>query len=1096
MPAPLLLVDDDLATIAQVKRVLAREGYEMVLATNAADAVIAWGHHLPPLVLISPKVESDRGRIVLEELRSHPDAQLLHVLLLGETIPGFGYPVAALPLDPETFAQTVNELVQGTTSGDGWQVHVAPGTRTAEVPVVTTQTPREPDSWRATRKPSVPGRSEDSDTLETPEPPPDEAAGLFTTPDAAPALSPPTAELEASLFGDLEAQVAREVEAEAMASVDASLARLPIDQELQDLEDDVRAEAARRREKRQNAAAPAVGLPTPDRAAAHDEDSFAAFDEPAAASPPPPPPPGADSDDAVAARILAESQAARATLSRAEEIAHEAGAAQLAAAQHHAQLIVELDAASAERGRAEGETKQLWVEVERLETALKDATESSGAQQQRLTQDAASLNLELAGVRAQLAQSRDDLDTERAKLLSQAEAAAALELDLSQARSQGQNLASDATALDRELAASQALTQRHEEAAAALNTRLADAHGQVAEASAALADARVMLTHGAEALEAERAAARAQLTQHAEALEAEQEAARVRLRQSAEACAALEAKLAEARVQLLQHVQTSAALEAELTAARAELQEREATLELQLAQERSGSQSLEAAAEALALRLEQEREKTGELETSLAAARAELAALTAQSDELSTAAQRAAGDLREAIEEAEQSEERAQTEAAANAEAIAAAHVETQAQRARSVEAEAGLEQLRAEVEKLRQDFTAAHLAQRNLEEALEDARAANLEVRARADQAESKARVLEEKSVLPLKVPHRPPLSVTKFGTVDLGELARLVGQVVLARAEIRLELAAPGGRRTLWLSRGAVIAAESTFGGESMLDRARRDGLIDARQTTELQMVRSASPAETLTVLKERGLLREAEVVPLVQRYTEQVALDAFSEPTSEYRLAEETPGNETLAATLPRPTLPLVAEALRRALPVEELLERLGGSAAIPSLVDTELDFRALGFADKERRMLGYSDSEANVEDLALASGLKSDVAFRALLVAKLLGLIELKVPARTTVAVSPQLDVKRLEAKFEQVQESDYFTMLGLGRAAGGEEVLRAWQRLAEEFDPIKYSGHPDAGLQQRAQVVYSVLEEAAKALGDDRRRAEYARHLVD
>ena len=146
MPAPLLLVDDDLATIAQVKRLLAREGYEMVLATNAADAIIAWGHHLPPLVMISPKVESDRGRVVLEELRGHPDAKLLHVLLLGETIPGFGYPVAPLPLDPETFAQTVNELVRGTTSGDGWHVHVAPTTRTAELPAVV---PEEPSEFRA-----------------------------------------------------------------------------------------------------------------------------------------------------------------------------------------------------------------------------------------------------------------------------------------------------------------------------------------------------------------------------------------------------------------------------------------------------------------------------------------------------------------------------------------------------------------------------------------------------------------------------------------------------------------------------------------------------------------------------------------------------------------------------------------------------------------------------------------------------------------------------------------------------------------------------------------------------------------------------------
>jgi hypothetical protein len=333
MPAPLLLVDDDLATIAQVKRLLGREGYEVVLATNAADAVIAWGHHLPPLVLISPKVESDRGRVVLEELRSHPDAQLLHVLLLGETIPGFGYPVAPLPLEPESFAQTVNELVQGTTTSEGWQVHVAPSTRTDEHPAIVLPSgpPDEPDSWRATRKPSVPGRSKEPKAVEPPRA--EVPAPLFSTPDAGfnpreddvpvPTVSPPSAELENALFGDLEAQVAREVEEEAMASVDASLARMPVDQELQDLEDDVRAEAARRRERRQSGTSlPAVGLPTPDRkpppseasADAEPEETFAAFDEPASepeetfASPAEPPPASSQNEEEIAARISAPAE--------------------------------------------------------------------------------------------------------------------------------------------------------------------------------------------------------------------------------------------------------------------------------------------------------------------------------------------------------------------------------------------------------------------------------------------------------------------------------------------------------------------------------------------------------------------------------------------------------------------------------------------------------------------------------------------------------------------------------------------------------------------------------------------------------------------
>ncbi len=1082
MPAPLLLVDDDLATIAQVKRLLAREGYEMVLATNAADAVIAWGHHLPPLVLISPKVESDRGRVVLEELRGHPDAQLLHVLLLGETIPGFGYPVAPLPLDPETFAQTVNELVQGTTTADGWQVHVAPSTRTDEFPAfVPSEPPPEPDSWRATRKPSVPGRSD------TPAPspsPPGEQAPLFTTPDAdprepqpPPALSPPSAELENSLFGDLEAQVAREVEEEAMASVDASLARMPIDQELQDLEDDVRAEAARRREKRNAANGPAVGLPTPDRAPAPDEeaeDSFAAFDEPAPPSPPPAVTADSEHEDEVAARLLAESQKAKATLARAEQIAHEAAEAQAAEARRQVDeainLQLEREATQHAITAAEALATTERVERERVERELADKGASSQTETRQLWSEVERLEAELAAAQAQLQHG--------------SEGASTLSAELAQAQTRSDALAAAQDQLSAELTETHALLRTRTDALAAVNAELAEAQSLLHTRSEFAAALELQLTqmranaadalHEANARTAQLEAAVATVqTEKANSSEAAEELAH-RLAQSREKVTGLEGQLAATRAE---------------NTATGERLEREKAERMVLEQERST--------------LEAER---ATLEQQSAHLELKLRTLNLQTDELSTAAQRAAGDLREAIEEAEQSETRAHesqaevqkalAEAAAQAQALSEAKAATEAMRVRSVEAEAGLEQLKSEVEQLRQDFTAAHQSQRNLEEALEDARAANLEVRTRADVAETKARVLEEKSVLPLKVPHRAPLTVTKFGTVDLGELARLVGQVVLARAEIRLELAATGGRRTVWLNRGAVTAAESTFGGESLLDRARRDGLIDARQTAELQMLRSATAAETVVVLKERGFLREAEVVPLVQRYTEQVALDAFSEPQSEYRLAEEGPGNETIAATLPRPTLPLVAEALRRALPVEELLQRLGGSGAVPTTIESELDLRGLGFADKERRMLGYCDGEANVEDLALASGLKADVAFRALLVAKLLGLIGLKVPPRTAVVTSPQLDVKRLEAKFEQVQDADYFTMLGLGRAAGGDEVLRAWQRLAEEFDPLKYSGHPDAALQQRAQVVYSVLEEAAKALGDDRRRAEYARHLVD
>jgi hypothetical protein len=232
-------------------------------------------------------------------------------------------------------------------------------------------------------------------------------------------------------------------------------------------------------------------------------------------------------------------------------------------------------------------------------------------------------------------------------------------------------------------------------------------------------------------------------------------------------------------------------------------------------------------------------------------------------------------------------------------------------------------------------------------------------------------------------------------------------------------------------------------------------------------------------------------------VQRYTEQVALDAFTEEESQYRIVEEAPKPEVLLATVPRPTLPMLAESLRRAVTPDVMLERLGGGEAVPHATNSELDLRALGFSERERKMLTWVDGEATVEDLSLASGLKPDVAFRALLVAKLLGIVVVKPGEKKTEAsTNGQLDVHRLEAKFDEVQDADYFTILGLSRAAGTEDVRRAFQRLSQEFDPLRFSGHPDASLQQRAQVVANLLEEAAKALEDDRRRVEYARHLLD
>lgn len=769
MGAPVLLVHDDIAAIAAVRRLLAREGYEVVLATSAADAVIAFGHHLPSLIVLAPQVEQGRGRVVLEELALHPDAKLARVLLLGETIPGFGAPVVPLPLDGAMFLQAVAEAMRSSSEADQWQVLEQSRLLEEAVPAPS----GEPEPWRA-REPLPPS------------PLPVQGSKEERAPVGA-------AEAEAAAQAAYE-KAQEEIEAEAMATLESVLDSQPPpprppsaaeDQELQQLEDEVRAEAQRRRQRRVTPA------------------------------PAPSAPPEGNADEPV------------------EE-------------------------------RAGSDSELSWVERE-------------------------------------AAQAR-----EREKEL--ALEAAEREGEAQRARARAEELA------EREQAAREAAAQ---------------------------------------AMEAAQAAER----------EARERAARDRQEQE-----------------------------------RAEAETRERVRREQRERER-----LAAELEAAKLATEQAQE-----EAALAAQRAEAERLKAEATE------------------------RARLEA------------EAQAQR-----------------------------AQKEAEEA-------NLRA---------------EKVTQPLALPHRPGLGVPRAGRLSQEELIGLLTQLCLSRLEVKLELQSPEALRVLWLRRGQLLAATSSAPYESLLDRARRDGLIDSRQEEELRLMRAASSAELLEVLQGRGYLREIEVVPLVQRHTEQLALEALSEPDSLYRLALEPPPPEVALAASLRPALRIGVEALRRAATAEPMLHSLGGLCAVPFSLESDLDARELGFSERERRLLLALDGKSTVEDLILAAGIQQDAALKALTVARALGMVGLHAPS-SPAPVPADLDLKRLEAKYEQVQEADYFSILGLSRSAGTEEVQRAFQALASEFHPLKFTGHSDPALQHRAQRIHELLAEAAQALGDDRLRAEYARHLLD
>lgn len=1051
MAPPVLLVADDLSTIAAVKRVLGREGYEVILATSAADAVIAWGHHLPGLVVLQPSVESDRGAVVLEELQQHPDAQLLRVVLLGDGVPGFSYVVEPLPLDGERFAKTVQSQMRAAEVEQDWTVSEPP---TDTTPAAAPPRLDEPEPWRATRP--------HEDTREAVLPPEAPLPDAAPTPPDAPVPLSASASVMTKLFGDLpslEDELHKDVEAQVMASVESSLPPLGADDaELQRLEDEVRAEAARRRaarEARPPAMTPPPVAPVTDEAPPEpsnrpDETSFAdvgttppdgstdpTSDETPTATLPTHSGAAAPLDTATAREVLAraeaislESRAVAQSQLKAAEAEARRGEAELEAMRRraeHAESLVRRERES--RAGTEDQLEQLRDEARQLTTRLEADREEA---QQRFASD-------LEAVTAQAEERRVSLERAMQEQLGQ------LESDLAQHRDE----------LEARNAALEALRQQLDTTERSLEAVNASAVERAAERESLLSS----LTHEQEAarrfeekstrLEKERTA----LQNDLKAVRSQLEAAATRVRE-------LTAQLDDERL------------------GRMGVEEQRDELTQKL--ERAVSQAVEAKGEAeTALKL------AGEVEGALSVTKGELESVRADLEKTRARLERAGTELASSLSERAEVG-RTLTSLTAEREALTA---ELARLTGTSEQVRGALEAETARREGLMKDLT-------SLKEAVELQRARADEAEALAQLSVERLKALEHRQVMSLALPGRRALGVPRHGTVSLDQLAALVSTLVAAQADVRLELGVRGGTRTLWFKKGALQGAESSFDHESLIDRARRDGLIDARQEAELRLLRTATASEQLDAMKGRGYLREIETVPLLQRATEHVALEAFAEESTQYRLSDEPPASTVLLVAVPRSTLPLVAEALRRAVPADALLERLGGAEAVCTPTENDVDLRAMGFTDKERKMLSWVDGEATVEDLALASGLKSEASFRALLVAKLLGVIEVNPPAVPAPAPSADLDLRRLEAKFDEVQDADYFTILGLPRAATSDDVQRAFRRLSEEFDPLKYTGHPDASLQQRAQVVSSLIEEAARALEDERRRAEYARHLLD
>jgi CheY-like chemotaxis protein len=110
----ILLVDDDIAEISAVKRVLTRAGHQPVLATNTADAQAAIEQGRPDLVLVGSTCEGGYALSLTHRLEKGEDTSAVPVIVLGQTDGASDAAVQlSRPIDPEQLAEQVKALLDG-----------------------------------------------------------------------------------------------------------------------------------------------------------------------------------------------------------------------------------------------------------------------------------------------------------------------------------------------------------------------------------------------------------------------------------------------------------------------------------------------------------------------------------------------------------------------------------------------------------------------------------------------------------------------------------------------------------------------------------------------------------------------------------------------------------------------------------------------------------------------------------------------------------------------------------------------------------------------------------------------------------------------
>ncbi len=331
-------------------------------------------------------------------------------------------------------------------------------------------------------------------------------------------------------------------------------------------------------------------------------------------------------------------------------------------------------------------------------------------------------------------------------------------------------------------------------------------------------------------------------------------------------------------------------------------------------------------------------------------------------------------------------------------------------------------------------------------------------------------------------------------------GDAVKALARSIAGRASGSLALHGEHGIRRIVLHDGDIVTAGSGIGDETLLAFLVARGDIEREVLARLAGKLPPFGRHAGAALIAHGHLGQDDLWPVLRAHAEWTIGRALTSDGGTCELEEEPPGRLKAEPSVfgGATGAEVFVEAIRRVLPPELALRRIGGAGA---RLDEGRRATILGecaLRPDEVEIVRAARGRTAGEVAAQGEPELANVIYA--LVA--LGVLDALAPAaREDAAPGGALDPfdeealrQRVRARLALVEDGDYFAVLGVPRSATAYEIRRAYLELRRGFEPSRLLTAQTADLAEDVRLVVEVLDEAYEILRDRHRRERYRKAI--